>query len=285
MKLTTKVATALIAISLCLSSCDKTGNPVIVDPTNSTTMYTMKEGNYWIYSWFTRDSSDVQSAPVSFDSTFITGKSTWQGKDAYATTKMEGTTDGNFNKQLMTYYASFTDDQYLISGAFLKALLTNIPEAISKQLNFDLPTEKWYTLADNKKDTIALLDKPIEAKGISVPNYSNVKLDLSFNILSIRKANLTEKDPMNKTKDVKAVKFELKSRINVIVNVENVSVPLANTNLDLNTYLTFAENIGLMKLNSPTQDLKFSFNLIAQNVDLYKYKILGRGFELLRYKK
>ncbi len=285
MKFKTIKVLTIAAVVLGAVACKEKSNPVVIEETNSTTMYTMNTTSYWINGSYKYDSTNAKSAYTSYDSTYITQKTTYQGKDAYNTIKMQGSQDGKFTTPILSYYSSFNDNEYLMSGAFLKSILDYIPEVLVSQLNLNLPIDKWYTIANNKKDTSALLENSIEVTDVSVPNLENVKLDLSFNIYSIRMGNTTETDPVNQ-KSIKGVKFDLNSRITVKVKIDGISIdlPLPKSFINLHTYLTFGEGIGLMKMDTPTQDVKFSVDYLIAKYDIYKFMVQGRGFELLRYK-
>lgn len=275
---------AVILIMIAFMGCKENSTTPAPDPTTSKTMYTMKEGSYWINKWYTIDSNSIKSSPSKYDSTFVDSKTVWLSNEAFSITRISGTEDSKFTNKDLSYYASFNDTQYLISGSFLNMLIGNLPKQITDMINVKLPFEKWYLIADNNKNEFPLFDTPFSANGVKLPQDTNIVADTKFNINIRRSGNTTIADPNNTNNNIPGVIFEIICKLDFEITYKGTKLPLPNPSIELKSNLTFGQGVGLVKFESPTQDIKYAIDLLVLKYDLFKFRYLGRGFEVIRYK-
>jgi hypothetical protein len=225
----------------------------------------MKVGSYWNYEGYDLDKTGKRIDSTRYvDSVVVTGTETLYGKSCFKTVQYSAL----FGKALTKdydYYQAYTTTQHFVNSGFL-----DIKEMLPIDLGISLPTDQWFTMADTKSASWNMLQEPIKVLNKKV-NIGGVNFDISSctitpNILRGATSTFT----LN-SKSYNAITY----RVNIKVSFSVSSLPVP---IDFNLYMenTYADGIGLVKMNMPSQ----SINLILLN-----YPVLGFEKTLTSYKR
>lgn len=278
------ILTAFLALTMISCKDDTTSTPV-TPPVTSKDYYSMKIGAYWIYDNADYNDQSVSTGVIGQDSVAISATTeNMFSKTAFKTENYSAKTGEAMTKGI-EYHRAFNADQLFVTAGFLESFKDEIPFPIN--IDLTLPTDKWYLIADSKQSTWNVLDTPIELKDLTLESYPGFSADISYQIIMTRKATGTMIDPMDATKTLNTIEFEMKNSIGIKAKYLGLDIGLTKPSVDLITYLVFAEGVGLVKGYTPTQDIKLStvkLPLVGV-IDLLNQKFLGGEKILKKYKK